>query len=72
MSDEKKEIQAGDQAWKEATLGPVLEKRPERKKSFEASSGFEVERLYSPVDQAGQPYMRKIGFPGEYRFTRGV
>ncbi|MBW1807255.1 MAG: methylmalonyl-CoA mutase family protein [Deltaproteobacteria bacterium] len=72
MSDEKKEIQAGARAWKEGTLGRVIEKRPERKESFEASSGFEVERLYSPVDQAGQPYMQKVGFPGEYPFTRGV
>ncbi len=48
-----------------------LAKTPERKEQFETSSGIPVERLYVPevIDDA---YMEKLGFPGEYPYTRGV
>jgi methylmalonyl-CoA mutase, N-terminal domain len=47
-------------------------KNPERKESFETSSGIPVKDLYSPVDNAGLDYMRDLGIPGEYPFTRGI
>ncbi len=31
-----------------------------------------VKTLYTPVDRAGADYLRDLGFPGEYPFTRGV
>ncbi len=57
--------------WKENTLKKSLEKFKERKERFEYSSGLEVPRLSLPpeVDSA---YEEKLGFPGEYPFTRGV
>jgi methylmalonyl-CoA mutase, N-terminal domain len=72
MSDEKKTPGEGLRAWRETSLDPVLSKRPERRETFEASSGFPMERLYTPVDGAGEPFAEKVGFPGEYPFTRGV
>ena len=44
----------------------------ERCKSFVTTSSVPVERLYTPLDIAGQDYLRDLGFPGEYPFTRGV
>jgi methylmalonyl-CoA mutase, N-terminal domain len=57
--------------WKSKTLEPSLKKYPERKPRFETSSGFELPPLPMPED--GDPdYLTKLGFPGEYPFTRGV
>ncbi|MBI5945777.1 MAG: methylmalonyl-CoA mutase family protein [Chloroflexi bacterium] len=57
--------------WKENTLKKSLDKFKERKEHFEYSSGIEVPRISLPpmVDSA---YEEKLGFPGEYPFTRGV
>src|SRR5690606_444379 len=34
-------------------------------------SGAPVEPLYTPLDVADQDYLDKLGFPGEFPFTRG-
>ena len=44
----------------------------ERKSAFTTSSGIPVAILYTPADVAGLDYLRDIGFPGEFPFTRGV
>ncbi|MBW8011789.1 MAG: methylmalonyl-CoA mutase [Chloroflexi bacterium] len=44
----------------------------EHKEDFITTSSEPVERLYTPVDLAGQDYDRDLGLPGEYPFTRGV
>jgi len=57
--------------WKESTLKKSLDKFKERKERFEYSSGIEVPRLsLPPTDDSA--YEEKLGFPGEYPFTRGV
>src|SRR5215207_9179094 len=72
--------------WKETTLKKSLDKFSERRTRFETSSGIEVPRVALPVDasSAGQEsavpplsagesnYLEKLGFPGEYLYTRGV
>ncbi|MGC9009314.1 MAG: acyl-CoA mutase large subunit family protein [Sulfolobales archaeon] len=44
----------------------------DRKESFSTESGIVVKDLYTPLDIAYQDYFDKIGFPGEYPFTRGI
>ncbi|RJR28069.1 MAG: methylmalonyl-CoA mutase [Candidatus Latescibacterota bacterium] len=39
---------------------------------FTTVSGAPVEPLYGPDDAAGLDFLRDLGFPGEYPFTRGV
>ena len=58
-------------AWASETLEPVLKRFPERKKTFRTSSDIPVERVYLPREGAAD-FDEKIGFPGEYPFTRGV
>ena len=68
--------------WQENTLKKSLDKFKERKERFGTSSGIEVPRLALPrggfdtPDEHGllnhQSYLEKLGFPGEYPFTRGV
>ena len=59
--------------WQSGPVARNLETRPERAESFSTSSGIEVKRLYTPLDteEAGQDYVRDLGFPGQFPFTRG-
>jgi methylmalonyl-CoA mutase N-terminal domain/subunit len=57
--------------WEEETLKPTLERYPERRKDFTTSSGIRMPRLLIPQDP-DPDYEEKLGFPGEYPFTRGV
>ena len=68
--------------WKETTLKKSLEKFKERRERFETSAGIEVPRVALPggapdtgrEDPAptDESYLEKLGFPGEYPYTRGV
>ena len=58
--------------WRENTHGKAVARNPERKPRFESSSGAEVDPLYAPEDLAEWNYHEKLGYPGEYPFTRGV
>lgn len=51
-----------------------LDKRPERKPDFSNGSDIPIKRLYTPTDgiYSEAEYMSKLGFPGEYPFTRGI
>jgi methylmalonyl-CoA mutase N-terminal domain/subunit len=57
--------------WKENTLKKVTDKFPERKSRFETSSGIELPPINLPLDE-DPDYAEKLGFPGEYPYTRGV
>lgn len=57
--------------WKEKVLQKVLDRTPERSKEFKTASGLPVERLVLP-ETLDEKYLTKIGFPGQYPFTRGI
>ncbi len=65
-------VRAARERWERETLRPVTAKSPERRKRFESTSGAELARLYTPEHLAGADYLRDLGFPGEFPFTRGV
>ncbi len=68
--EELDKIQAACDQW-QAKVEKVVAKQGERKSPF-ISSGFnEVDRLYTPLNIRGE-YNEKIGFSGEYPYTRGV
>lgn len=73
MFDEKKigEIREGYRKWSDE-LEPKLAKTPERKGHFVNTSGIPVKRVYTPLDVADFDYVKELGLPGEYPFTRGV
>ena len=60
------------QRWTDTTLKKTLDRFPERQDEFVTVSSAPVERLYTPDDLADNDYLRDIGFPGEYPYTRGV
>jgi methylmalonyl-CoA mutase N-terminal domain/subunit len=59
--------------WEKRTLGPSLERLPERNVPFTTVSGMEIGRLYGPED-LGPDWKpeEKLGYPGEYPYTRGI
>ena len=65
------EIIKEKERWERDTLRKFLEKASERGK-FELDFGREIERLYTPIHLDDWDYLEKLGFPGEFPFTRGV
>jgi methylmalonyl-CoA mutase N-terminal domain/subunit len=57
--------------WEEEILRPALKKFPERKPEFQTPSRIPVERVYGPPED-GAAAQERIGFPGQYPYTRGV
>ncbi len=57
--------------WESTTLARALERGGEREPEFRTSS-TETRRLYTPLDVADIDYVRDIGYPGEYPYTRGI
>ena len=60
------------QEWIDTKLKPSLEKAPEREEQFLTTSGIEIDDIYTPDDCQGVDYNEKLGYPGEFPFTRGV
>ena len=73
MFDEKgiKEIKEEYRKWSDKVEGK-LAKKPERKADFTNTSGIPLKRVCTPLDVADFDYMKELGLPGEYPFTRGV
>jgi methylmalonyl-CoA mutase N-terminal domain/subunit len=55
--------------WEEKVLKPTLSRFPERSPKFETPSGIPIPRVAVPGEY---DYMKNLGMPGEYPFTRGI
>ena len=56
--------------WEEEKLQNILKKFPERKEEFKTSSDIIIRRVYFPDEKFS--YLDKLGFPGDFPYTRGV
>lgn len=66
-------LQDEKRRWEDDTLEPTLSRFPERKEKFTlTASGIPLEPVYLPEDDSEDSYVGKLGFPGEYPFTRGI
>lgn len=70
--DKMGEIKSSKKRWEDTTLAKTTARFPERKEKFTTVSGHEVDRVYTPEDIEDFDYEEKLGFPGEYPYTRGV
>ncbi|WP_117209278.1 acyl-CoA mutase large subunit family protein [Allorhizocola rhizosphaerae] len=61
------EIAAGRERWQRR-----YEEAPKRRADFTTLSGVEVDPLYGPPEGAAYPGFERIGWPGEFPFTRGL
>ena len=57
--------------WENKTLEPANQRFPERKKQFQTPSGIPLPPVLTPSNSE-HDYLDRLGFPGEYPFTRGV
>jgi methylmalonyl-CoA mutase N-terminal domain/subunit len=58
--------------WERKTVRPWASESPERKKEFLNPSGIPIGRVYTPDDVAYLDESKRIGFPAEYPYLRGV
>ncbi|APF16858.1 acyl-CoA mutase large subunit family protein [Caldithrix abyssi] len=65
-------IEAQKRKWEDTTLKKVIDRFPEQKEQFTTGSWLPVERLYLPRPVSEEEYLKQVGFPGEFPFTRGV
>src|SRR6202012_2289344 len=59
--------QPGKQRWQHR-----YDEAAKRDADFTTLSGVEVDPVYGPDDEAQVPGFERIGWPGEYPFTRGI
>ncbi|MHA2270716.1 MAG: acyl-CoA mutase large subunit family protein [Candidatus Hodarchaeales archaeon] len=71
-TNESQEVALKKKRWEDTTLKKALEKFPERQEKFVTTSSQPVGRLYTPAEIEDSDYLRDIGFPGEFPYTRGV
>src|SRR3990172_8668106 len=64
---ELERIAAEKRRWDNAVAGGT-----ERNKRFVTSSGLDVQPVYTPSDLERFDYLRDLGLPGEFPYTRGV
>ena len=69
---ESNDIRAATEHWERAVLKKQLERSPELRETFTTPSGIPVKRLYTPLDLEHTDYVKDIGFPGVFPYTRGV
>src|ERR1700746_393297 len=72
MANKQPTIAAEREQWEQKRVAPALKRGARRRERFTTTSGIEIKREYNPDDLNGFNFLREIGFPGEYPFTRGV
>jgi methylmalonyl-CoA mutase, N-terminal domain len=65
-------VSTSAEEWQASTLKRALERAPERDALFETTSHIPVETAYTAEDLSGWDERERLGYPGEYPFTRGV
>ncbi|MBN2282566.1 MAG: methylmalonyl-CoA mutase [Deltaproteobacteria bacterium] len=66
MDNSEKKIMKEKDRWTNESLS----KKPV--KPVRTDAGMDVDVLYVPKERSQEKYLKEIGFPGEYPFTRGV
>ncbi len=69
--EELKHLEEEREKWLKE-MSNALSQTPERLPRFTNLSNLEVKSLYTPLDIRETDYLRDIGFPGLYPYTRGI
>ena len=64
--EEKRRVAKAKRRWETETGAQA-----ERRRRFETADGIEIGRVYAPAE-VDVDYLRDLGFPGEYPYTRGI
>jgi methylmalonyl-CoA mutase, N-terminal domain len=71
VKDADDEIRAALEAWRDGPRREALARHPERSARFATQGGIELPEILTPADLS-HDYLRDLGLPGEYPYTRGV
>ncbi len=66
------EIRKAQTEWENSCLSPFQAENPERLPRFSTVSDLEILPLYNPESISETGFLKDVGFPGQYPFTRGV
>jgi len=73
----KERLKAAQEEWRKIDLARAAQKSPLRRAGFHTDAGIPIPDLLSPAD-VGEPsdaevekYLRDVGFPGQFPYTRG-
>ncbi len=72
LKDLYSKIKSSFKDWQQNTYNKFIQTNPERLKKFTSVSFNPVETLYIPSEEKEIEYTEKIGYPGQYPFTRGI
>ncbi len=70
--NDREDIRNKVEKWDKGVVAKTISRFPERKTPFLSTSGYEVKRVYSPLDIEELDYNSDLSLPGEYPYTRGV
>jgi methylmalonyl-CoA mutase N-terminal domain/subunit len=68
----REETGGAKRRWRETVLTRALAAHPDRRPAAATSSGIPVDLLYDPSDLERFSYLDRLGYPGDYPYTRGV
>lgn len=68
----KEKVQNAFRNWEENLYKKSTLRKAERQEEFTTVSFTNVNPLYTPLDFNDKDYIEKVGFPGEYPYTRGI
>ena len=71
-NDEAEQALEGARREYEDKLAEIAARFGKSGETTAAPSGMSLKPLYTPGDVAGLDYLRDLGFPGDYPFTRGI
>ena len=71
-SNRMEALHEAQRIWEEECLQPFLKRNPQRPIRFSTISDRPMKPLYTPLDLTSLDYLKEIGFPGQYPFTRGI
>jgi methylmalonyl-CoA mutase, N-terminal domain len=72
LNSDIKKISDSFAEWDEKVYKKSTSKNPERLQEFTTASFTPVKPVYLPEDASSELYDEKLGFPGEFPFTRGI
>jgi methylmalonyl-CoA mutase, N-terminal domain len=70
--DRQNRLERARKEWETRILTPALKRVPDSNRVWTTGSGGPLELLYVPGPSADEHYLERIGFPGQYPFTRGI
>ncbi|MFQ6069517.1 MAG: methylmalonyl-CoA mutase [Candidatus Aminicenantales bacterium] len=71
-NDFQRKLKSLTDKWRQDKYLKAVKGTPAENKEFTTVSGRKIKELYTPADLEGFDYLKELGFPGEYPFTRGI